>query len=187
MKRKFFVCLSLLSLFLTCFSCRTGNNTRKPEPSPDARPMRFAGTEIGRADAEVRNFLARQFFLSWNGLRKWRPTGLAESGILREQDRSYRGIRQFHGASDLKGRDMEAVKRMLFSASSYEFQWSKRTRLRPSHALRVMGRGEYFDIAIDFNSRQWCFSFRDMQKEEDISKEAAAALHEIMHQAFDDK
>lgn len=82
---------------------------------------------------------------------------------------------------------MEAVKRMLFSASSYEFQWSKRTRLRPSHALRVMGRGEYFDIAIDFNSRQWCFSFRDMQKEEDISKEAAAALHEIMHQAFDDK
>ncbi|MGE0087447.1 MAG: hypothetical protein AB7S75_23815 [Desulfococcaceae bacterium] len=188
MKRKIFVCLSLLSAFLTCFSCRAADS-RKPEiaPSPGLRAMQFAGAEIVRADEEVQAFLGAEILSAIERADRMETYRL---GPPRNPDKTgliIQGYPVISRGRDLKGGDMESLRRMLYSASSYEFQWSKRTRIRPSHAIRVIGRGEHLDIAIDFNSHQWCFSFRGTQKEEDISKTAAPTLHEMMNKAFGNK
>ncbi len=183
MKRKFFVCLSLLFLFLICFSCRAGDSL-KPDNSPHSRGMRFAGAESSRADPEVLAFLGPAILSVMERADRMETYRLGRIRNPAGTGQIIQGYPVISRGRDLKEKDMEAVKRMLYAASSYEFQWSKRTRLRPSHVLRVIRKGEHVDIAIDFSSRQWSFSFRDTHKEEDISKTAAAALNEMMNHAF---
>jgi len=183
MKRKIFACISIVSVFLICFSCRAGDSL-KPEPPRDSRIMRFADAEGSRADPEVRTFLGPEILSLIQDADKMEICRIGRHPNPSETDQKIQGYTVIAKGSDLKGKDREAVRRMLCSASSYEFQWSKRTRIRPSHALRVRGKGEFLDIAVDFSSRQWSFSFRNLYREEDISKSAASVLHEIMDQAL---
>ncbi|MDM8552023.1 hypothetical protein QUF72_18205 [Desulfobacterales bacterium HSG2] len=86
---------------------------------------------------------------------------------------------------DLSDRQITAVRAIIAAASSYEFQWTKRTRLRPSYLLRFIRGNDTVDIAMDFNSRQWGFYHRGKLIEEDISENSAhPALWGIIRSLF---
>ena len=77
-----------------------------------------------------------------------------------------------------KGRNLASneraiLKRMIASEKSYEFQWSQRTRVRPSYMLCLIHGEDQLDIAIDFNSKQWTFFYKGNIAEEDISENSA--------------
>ncbi len=82
---------------------------------------------------------------------------------------------------NLNQRQIKAVQAIICTAGSYEFEWHKRTRLRPSHILRFIQKNKVVDIAMDFNSRQWGFYYKGECIEEDISeKSAMPVLWKIM-------
>ncbi len=172
----------LAPVFLICFSCQAGDSMKQGIAS-DSLENR-AGAERGRADPEVLAFLGPEILSVIEKADRMETYRIGRNRSPSGTGQEIQGYPVIEQGLDLKGKGMSPVKKMLYSASAYEFQWSKRTRIRPSYALRVIQNNKHVDIAIDFNSRQWEFSLGDMHREEDISKQAAASLNEIMNQAF---
>jgi len=106
----------------------------------------------------------------------------------RESDKSAMRVQGYPVVSrgrDLNDGQIKDIRAIIAAASSYEFQWHKRTRLRPSYLLRFIKGSDTVDIAMDFNSRQWGFYHRGKLIEEDISeKSAQPALWEIIRSLF---
>ncbi len=73
-----------------------------------------------------------------------------------------------------RGMDLDAgqiyiIKKIICLSKSYEFQWAKRTRVRPSYMLRFVRGKETVCIAIDFDSSQWAFHYNGDIAEEDMN------------------
>ncbi len=87
----------------------------------------------------------------------------------------------------LDKKQLKALKNMIASPASYEFQWSKRTLLRPSYAIRLIYKADYADILIDSESQQWGFSYKENFVREDISKTAMPVVSKILENLFKNK
>jgi hypothetical protein len=78
--------------------------------------------------------------------------------------------------NNLDPETIDMVKKIILAAASYEFQWSKRTLIRPSYALRFLSTTDVVDIVIDLESQQWAFYLKGDYVEEDISENGAYSL-----------
>lgn len=80
---------------------------------------------------------------------------------------------------DLNAEQSASIKKLIASAKSYGFGWTKRTLLRPSFVLRFIKDAEQIDILIDLNSLQWGFFYNGKLSEQNISKEAMPVLEKL--------
>lgn len=81
-----------------------------------------------------------------------------------------------------------SIRKMICMSESYEFQWAKRTRVRPSYLLRFLQGRETVSVAIDFDSSQWAFHHKGDIVEEDInSRISKPVLSEIIRYLFGDR
>lgn len=87
----------------------------------------------------------------------------------------------------LDKKQLKTLKNLIASPASYEFQWSKRTLLRPSYAIRLLRNSDYADILIDLESQQWSFAYKDNIIREDISKTAMPVVSKILENLFKNK
>ncbi|MEE4357375.1 MAG: hypothetical protein V2I97_12990 [Desulfococcaceae bacterium] len=188
MKRKMIVRTSFLSLcFLACCSCYAGNYRRETSSVPAPPGAAETSARENSRDAEVIAFLGPELleFLARAGhVESYRIDPRRKSGDIKQRIQGYPVLSR---GRDLNEKQLRQFLDILRSSSSYEFQWSKRTRIRPVYAFRFAlshATAASADIFIDPNSRQWAFFFRNQMKEEDISKSAAEKLYEITENIF---
>lgn len=174
MKRNMMVIMMMfyMGVGLSCSSCHAGEKqpiikyplktmekqTVIPAKFADEQVMNFLGAERLEVVRNAENIEAYQ--VDWS-------KSFAKSTV------SVQGYPVIAKGRNLVSDQIAMLKRLIASEKSYEFQWSKRTRVRPSYMLRVIRGTDELDIAIDFNSSQWFFSYRGNIVEEDISEGSA--------------
>jgi len=108
-------------------------------------------------------------------------------GISDKNAMTLEGYPVMERGKDLDIRYIRLIKKMICLSGSYEFQWAKRTRVRPSYMLRFIQGKESVCIAIDFDSSQWAFHYNGDVAEEDInSKTAKPVLSDMIRSLFED-
>jgi hypothetical protein len=178
MKQNILRILIFMVSCLVCCSCYAGagEEIKKPPGYEQADPPKRAGEFVNK---DVSAFLGER-------LRVIRDADKAEAYRIDWSQKSVQMIQRYPVADrrDLTAEQINSLKRLIFSPASYEFQWAKRTRIRPSYMLRFIRGGDVADIAADLNSRQWAFYYRGHIAEEDISESAMPVLSGILDSLF---
>lgn len=169
---------------LSCSSCQAGE--RQPMMKHTMKPPEKHAESKGIfADKQVIDFLGAEqieVILNTENVEAYQvdwTKSFAKSTL------SVQGYPVIAKGRNLVSNEIAMLKRMIASEKSYEFQWSKRTRVRPSYMLRVTRGADQLDIAIDLNSMQWFFSYKGNIVEEDISEGSAMpALKKLVDSLF---
>ncbi|GEM_PF-1908852 len=185
MKKDLTLWITLLAIScFGCCSCYAGGQYRR-EIKMIADVKRSVERSENSADNDVAKFLGPGRLAVIRTPDRVETYQIDWSRKPRENAPLIQGYPVIARGRDLNNKQTGTVKTIIEAASSYEFQRSKRTRIRPSYILRFVQGADQVDIAIDRNSRQWAFYHRGRIIEEDITRNSALpALSKILDSLF---
>jgi len=174
-----------------CISCHADNNYHNvkqnsltksySENTTSAKSFKYEQNGI---DHEVQKFLGHKCLDIILNPEKVETYQITWAGQSNQNTNNIQGYPVIQKGRSLDNKETGLLNKIIKSGSSYDFKWSKRIRIRPSHALRFIRFSEKVDIAVDFNTRQWAFYHDDKIMTEDISKSAVADLRNIIGKSF---
>ncbi|MDM8535463.1 hypothetical protein QUF70_01780 [Desulfobacterales bacterium HSG17] len=179
---KIYIILS--ALILLCCSCSANNNYPERSIVYEKNAADQSNINQSNNNRDVQKFLGYKCLGIINNPDKvetYQIDRLRNSNHTGNNINSYPVTQKGH---NLDNKDIKAVRKIINSSSSYDFKWSKRIRIRPSHVLRFIRYSEKVDITIDFNTRQWAFYHDNKVMTEDISKSASTELNNIISKLF---
>ncbi len=144
-------------------------------------------SDAKQADAAVLNFLGKErlsLLLDADKTESYRIDWMKQSN---DKTIGISGYPILETGKALSKEQLKTLKKLISSPTSYEFQWSKRTLLRPSYSVRCLKGTDHVDILIDLESQQWGFSHKDSFVREDISKTAMPVITKILETLFKNK